>query len=259
MITFGNTSIEISLISVFLAVLAIKILPIIAWIWFVVKGFRVHWGWGVANLLIPGAIIPFCIFHPKESKGPLILIGICLGVFLILWLCARHESSSRPRVQVAPGLSASATNAVLHLKLVSFNEASRTGSTISCILSRKNLVMFADPSNGRYDEERLIAIQTDGFVLRFTDRVGGEMRTNFVLFPYGQTTETNTLGWSVVGDYNGKATSFSNTAPEPSANDAFRLLATNGFTAPSVGGGSAFVRLPRRADTAFTTNKSHTD
>jgi hypothetical protein len=238
MITFGNTSIDISLIAIFLAFLTLKLLPIVAAIWFVVQGFRVHWGWGVANLLIPGAIIPFCIFHFKESKRPLMLIGICLGISLILWICARHGSSSSPSVEVAPALSASATNAVLHLKLVSFNEALRTGREISCILSRKVRGMSADPSNGRYDEERLIAIQADGFVIRFTDRVGGEMRTNFVLFPYGQTTETNALGWSIVGDYSGKVASLPNTALEPAADNAFHLLTTNGFTAPSVGGRS---------------------
>lgn len=94
-------------------------------------------------------------------------------------------------------------------------------------------------SDGRYDEERLISIKADGFVVRFTNRVGGEMQTNFVLFPYGQTTETNTLGWGIAGDYSGKVTSWPNTAPEPTANNIFRLVTTNGFTAPLVGGGSA--------------------
>ena len=191
----------ITLVPVFLAALTIKLLFIIAGIWFIVQGFRVHWGWGVANLLIPGAIIPFCIFHPKEAKKPMILAIVCLVVFMLLWVYARHRSSSRPRVEVAPALLASAKDAVLHLRLVSFNEASQTGREVSCILSRKDPGMFADPSNGRYDEERLIAIQADGFVIRFTDRVGGEMRTNFVLFPYGQTIETNTLGWSIVGNF----------------------------------------------------------
>jgi hypothetical protein len=50
MITFGNTSIEISLMAVLAAILTAKLLFIIAGIWLVVQGFRVHWGWGVANL-----------------------------------------------------------------------------------------------------------------------------------------------------------------------------------------------------------------
>ena len=134
MITFGNTSIEISLISVFAALLTLKLLPVVAAVWFSVQGFRVHWGWGVANLLIPVAFIPFYILHPKVSKRPLILIGIWLGVFLTILICARHGSSSRPRVEDAPTLSASITNAVLHLKLASFNETSRTGVKVSGIL-----------------------------------------------------------------------------------------------------------------------------
>jgi hypothetical protein len=242
MITFGNISIEISLIAVFVAVLTLKLLPIVAIIWFAVQGFRVHWGWGAANLLIPLAFIPFYILHPKESKRPLILIGIWLGLFLILWTCAGHGRSSRPRVEVAPTLSASAASAVLHLKLVSFNQTSQTGITISGILSRKDPVLPGGHSDGRNDDERLIAIQADGFVIQFTEGVGGEMRTNCILFPYGQTTETNIMEWSIAGDYSGKVASWPNQSPEPTADSTFRLLTTNGFTAPSVGGGSALGR-----------------
>jgi hypothetical protein len=62
----------------------------VAAIWFVVQGFRVHWGWGVANLLIPFAIIPFCFLHPREPKKPLILIVAALGLLLILLAFAEH-------------------------------------------------------------------------------------------------------------------------------------------------------------------------
>jgi len=241
MITFGNTSVEISLIAVFVAVLMLKLLPIIAVIWFAVQGFRVHWGWGVANLLIPVAIIPFCILHPKESKKPLILFGIWLGGFLILWICARHGSSSLPRVEVAPALSASATNAVLYLQLVSSGDIFGTNRTqtvtaisgISGTLNQRRPVMSGGHSNN--GEQRLIVIRADGFVIQFTDDVGGEMRTNLVLFPYGQITETNTLGWSIVGDYSGKVASWPNLrSAEPTSDSAFRLLTTNGYTAPSI-------------------------
>ena len=40
MITFGNTSIEISLIAVFVAILTLKLLPIVAIIWFAVQGLE---------------------------------------------------------------------------------------------------------------------------------------------------------------------------------------------------------------------------
>ena len=242
MITFGNTSIDISLIAVFVGVLILKLLPYVAVIWFAVQGFRVHWGWGIANLLIPGAIIPFYILHPKVSKRPLVLIGFWLGVFLIFLICARHGSSSRPRVEIAPTISATTTNAVLHLKLVSFNEVSRTGITISGILSLKNPIMRGGHSNGRNDDERLIAMRADGFVVRFTDHIDGEVRTNLVLFPYDQTTETNFLEWSIVGYYSGNVASWPDQPPKPSADGAFRLLTTNGFSLPSVGGGSALSR-----------------
>jgi hypothetical protein len=226
MIILGNASIEISLIAVFLAVLAVKLLPIIIVIWFVVQGFRVHWGWGVANLLMPVAIIPFCILHPQESKRPLILLGVCLGTFLILWACARHGSYARPRVELTPDLPASATNAVLYLSLAASadtlsNHWTQTVTTISGSLSRKRPVMPGGHSNGRYDEERLIAIRADGFMIQFTKRAGREMRTNYVLFPYGRTTETNAVGWDIVGSYDDNMRS--RPAPEPTTGGAFRL------------------------------------
>ncbi len=146
MITFGNTSIELTFIAVFLAVLTVKLLFLIAVICFVVQGFRVHWGWGMANLLIPGAIIPFCLLHRKESKRPLILTGFSVGVILILWVCARHDGGSHSKVELSPDLPPSAKNAVLYLRLVSSSDAlstnwTRTATSISCSLSQKNPVM----------------------------------------------------------------------------------------------------------------------
>ena len=70
---------------------AIKLVLFAAAITFVVQGFRVHWGWGLANLLIPGAIIPFSFLYPKKSKVPLILIGIALVLLLIFLICGRHS------------------------------------------------------------------------------------------------------------------------------------------------------------------------
>lgn len=203
MITFGNTSIEISLIAVFLLVWTSWLLFFVAGIWFVVQGFRVHWGWGVANLLIPGAIIPFCILHPKESKRPLILIGVSLGLLLILWVCAGHASHSPPRVEVSPGLPASSKNAVLLLNLFAPIDASPTNFTesISGSFSLKRPYFHDTVSKSSLDEEQLVAIRADGFIMQFTTSDGGKTQTNSVLFPYGQTTETNTLGWRIVGNF----------------------------------------------------------
>lgn len=169
----------------------------------------------------------------------MILAGACLAVLLILLLCAGHGSYSRQRVEVSPDLPTSATSAGLHLRLVSHNETSRTGVTVSGILSRKNPVMFAAPSNGRYDEERLTAIRPNGFVVQFVTRDGKEAQTNFVLFPFGHTTETNALGWMIVGNYGDNMESRSSILPTLNADGTFHLLTTKLLTNSSVGGGSA--------------------
>jgi hypothetical protein len=90
MITFGNTSIDINLILVFLIAGTMSLLSFIATIWLVVQGFRVHWAWGLANLFLPFANLVFCFVHPKESKIPLILFGIVLVLLLILLIFFRH-------------------------------------------------------------------------------------------------------------------------------------------------------------------------
>jgi hypothetical protein len=201
MITFGNTSIQISLIAVFLTVWTIWLLLFVASIWFIVQGFRVHWGWGVANLLVPFAIIPFCFLHPKESKKPLILTGSGLGLLLILWVCAGHGGHSPSKVEVSPGLPASSTSAVLHLNLFFPSDAS-AGNWTQTISGSFSLKMPGIPDiRSQGEEERLIAIRADGFVMRFTKRDGGETQTTFVLFPFGRTTETNTLGWKIIGNF----------------------------------------------------------
>ncbi len=90
MTTFGDTSVQIGLFALVLVALSIKLLFFTAMVWFVVNGFRVHWGWGVANLLIPGAFLLFSFLHYKESKIPLILITVGLTFLLILLIFARH-------------------------------------------------------------------------------------------------------------------------------------------------------------------------
>jgi hypothetical protein len=111
--------------------------------------------------------------------------------------------SPPPTVAVTPGLPASATNAVLHLKRVTPSDASSTNWTqiLSGSRSLKRPVGSASDSTGRYDEDRLVAVQADGFVILFTKREGGKTQTNGVLFRFGRTTQTNTLGWRIVGDF----------------------------------------------------------
>ena len=219
MITFGNTSVQMGLVVVLLAVLVVKLLFITVGVWFVVQGFKVRWAWGLANLLIPGAIIPFCILHPKESKKPMILAGACLALFSFIWIVARYGSHSRPRVELAPALPASVTNAVLRLNLASPNNI----ETMSCSVSLKSPFHGGTPADS-YDEERLAAIRSDGFLMQFTTRIGREMQTNVVLFPYGQTTETNTFTWRIVGNYSDNMKTLHNMLPEPTANSSFHFL-----------------------------------
>ncbi|MGA2540252.1 MAG: hypothetical protein ABSG78_01685 [Verrucomicrobiota bacterium] len=72
---------------------------------------------------------------------------------------------------------------------------------MSCNRSLAQPVGWGSNSTGHYDEQRLLAIRAEGFVMLFTERDGGVVHTNAVLFRYGQTNETNTLGWKIVGRF----------------------------------------------------------
>lgn len=86
MITFGNTPIDIRFISTFLILDLIWLLFFVADIWFVVQGFKVHWGWGVANLLIPCAVIVFCFLYFERARKPLGLVIIASVLLLFFWI-----------------------------------------------------------------------------------------------------------------------------------------------------------------------------
>jgi len=86
MITFGNTSIDIKLIITFLSLGIVWLLFGIAGIWLVVQGFRVHWGWGFANLLFPFAAIVFCFLHFNEARKPVGLIMVALTLLLFFFV-----------------------------------------------------------------------------------------------------------------------------------------------------------------------------
>ena len=89
MITFGNTSIEINLIAVFVAILTLQLLPIVFVIWFAVRGFRVHWGWGLANIfLFPLAGIALFLTHRQEARFPMIIWSLGMALLVILMICA---------------------------------------------------------------------------------------------------------------------------------------------------------------------------
>jgi hypothetical protein len=68
--------------------LAMKVIFIVADIAFTVQGFRVHWGWGLANLILgPLAMIVFFIKHRQEGKVPIYIFThalILLSIFMAL-------------------------------------------------------------------------------------------------------------------------------------------------------------------------------
>lgn len=83
-ITIGNTTIETVLLGFFAA----KIIWLLAAILFVIQGFRVHWGWGLANLLLfPLAGIALFIKHPREAKYPMIFLASSVVLLLIVLVC----------------------------------------------------------------------------------------------------------------------------------------------------------------------------
>lgn len=118
--------------------------------------------------------------------------------------CSDYEGVTlvhQQTVEISPGLPASSTNAVLHLRLVPTLDASSTNKRemIAGSRSLNSPVGSGGDSSGHYHEQRLVAIRVDGFLILFTKRDGGATQTNSLVFPYGQTTQTNALGWRIVG------------------------------------------------------------
>lgn len=83
MVDFGKTSVDIAL----LAFLGVQILFGLAYLLFVIQGFRTHWGWGVANMILPFAALIFFFTHPKRSKAPVLVYvsGLALMGLTMIW------------------------------------------------------------------------------------------------------------------------------------------------------------------------------
>jgi hypothetical protein len=93
-ITIHHTTIPMGLVGLFTLLLVLKLIFIVAAIAFVVQAFRVHWGWGLANLLVPLAFIAFCFIHPRAAKIPLVIFGV--GIWWLLMFCYfMHISQSK--------------------------------------------------------------------------------------------------------------------------------------------------------------------
>jgi hypothetical protein len=70
-------------------VMAIQILWVVSAILFIIQGFRVHWGWGLANIfLFPLAGIAFFVNHRPRAKIPFVLWAIGFALLLVLLVSA---------------------------------------------------------------------------------------------------------------------------------------------------------------------------
>jgi hypothetical protein len=69
--------------------MAVKVIFFASAIAFIVQGFRVHWGWGVANLICgPLAGIIFFIKHRQMGGVPIYILVHGLILFTIFLICA---------------------------------------------------------------------------------------------------------------------------------------------------------------------------
>jgi hypothetical protein len=84
MTTLSDISSEILLIGL---VVVVPLLLGVSAILFIVQGFRVHWGWGLACILcFPFGGIALFITHRREGRWPMIIwsSGMALGVILLI-------------------------------------------------------------------------------------------------------------------------------------------------------------------------------
>jgi hypothetical protein len=67
---------------------AVKVIFFAAYVAFVVQGFRVHWGWGTANLFVgPLAGILFFVQHRHEGRVPFYVLAHGLILLLVIVIC----------------------------------------------------------------------------------------------------------------------------------------------------------------------------
>jgi hypothetical protein len=68
---------------------AVKVIFFVAAIAFIIQGFRVHWGWGLANMLLfPLGGIVFFFNHRQEGRVPIYILAYGLMLLLIFVICA---------------------------------------------------------------------------------------------------------------------------------------------------------------------------
>lgn len=80
------------------AFMSVKVILFAAFIAFIVQGFRVRWGWGVANMFIgPVAGIVFFFKHRREGKVPVYILShaVILLLIFVIWATTWPHVASR--------------------------------------------------------------------------------------------------------------------------------------------------------------------
>jgi hypothetical protein len=120
-------------------------------------------------------------------------------------------------VEVDTNVPIQIQNALLHIHIYSPPPQEWEASGARSLKSPGGGGSSEDSATNIYTEgDELIAIKTNGFEIRFVEsdypilhtnnvrilqREKGYRHTSIVLFPYGKTTETNALGWKIVGKF----------------------------------------------------------
>ena len=141
--------------------------------------------------------------YNREVMMP-VLRRVCAFILAVTLLgCSKHEGATL-KVEVSPGLSASATDAVLNLSIYELLDSSPTNYRSATYESQSLQSPFCSNSsiegtNKCSQERRLVAIIPEGFKILFIRNDNGIMQGNTILFRFNQTTQTNTMGWRIVG------------------------------------------------------------
>jgi len=86
-LAFGSST-GTGILGIVAGFIAIKVILTVATIAFIVQGFRMHWGWGLANMFLgPLAGIAFFVKHRQEGRVPMFILayGLILLVILLIW------------------------------------------------------------------------------------------------------------------------------------------------------------------------------
>jgi hypothetical protein len=68
--------------------LTVKVIFVLAAVAFVIQGFRVHWGWGVANIfLCPLSGVAFFLRHRQEARVLMFILAYGVALLLLLLIC----------------------------------------------------------------------------------------------------------------------------------------------------------------------------